>query len=81
MSRRLHTTWFFRRGTLPRTATKEERDANRTKFYKWLDEQFTLASRPNLLVYPEGHRMYDSPKPGELKDGMINVTVDKIVLF
>jgi hypothetical protein len=27
------------------------------RFFKWCDMKFDLAYRPNLVVYPEGHRM------------------------
>lgn len=35
---------------------------------------FGVASRGNLLVYPEGHRMGSSDTPAPLKKGMIAVT-------
>jgi hypothetical protein len=38
-----------------------------------IDHKWSIAYRPNLLVYPEGHRMFNANKAGKLKDGMINV--------
>jgi hypothetical protein len=34
---------------------------------------WSKAYKPSLIVYPEGHRMFNSSKCGKLKDGMINV--------
>jgi len=79
MSFSMQTVWFFRRDALSRTATKEQRDAHRAKFYAWIDNQFKIAHRPGLIVYPEGHRMFDSPKPGKLKNGMINYAYSRSV--
>lgn len=42
------------------------------RFYQWIDYRFEHSYRPNLLVYPEGHRMSDSGEPGKLKRGMIS---------
>lgn len=43
------------------------------RFYEWIDKKWGNSIRPNLIAYPEGHRMFDSAKPGKLKRGMIGV--------
>jgi hypothetical protein len=67
------TTWFFKRG-----GSKDSREKRLTDLYKWLDKKWASSPRSHLLVYPEGHRMGNSTKPGKLKDGMINVILLKI---
>jgi hypothetical protein len=54
---------------------KKESDFN--EFNSWLDKKWKVAPRPHLLVYPEGHRMYDAVKAGELKKGMLRYAYDR----
>ncbi len=51
---------------------------NYTFLYKYI--RWKVARRPNLLVYPEGHRMFNAPKAGKLKIGLITVLKDFISL-
>ncbi|CAD8093349.1 unnamed protein product [Paramecium primaurelia] len=60
------SVWFFRRGG---------NDLN--NFFKWIDNKFDKATRPNLLVYPEGHRMHESDKVGKMKTGMLQYAYDR----
>jgi 1-acyl-sn-glycerol-3-phosphate acyltransferase len=59
----MNTIWFFKRGG---------RAGNLETFFTWIDEMFgnPINIRPNLLVYPEGHR-HHRVAPMPLKAGMI----------
>lgn len=58
-----NTVWFFVRGFVK---------ADPELFYRWLDEQWKCGRniRPNLLLYPEGHRNAGS-QPLRLRTGML----------
>ncbi|EGR33898.1 hypothetical protein IMG5_032170, partial [Ichthyophthirius multifiliis] len=65
----MKSLWFFNRGN------GGKRDFE--KFYQWIDYKWNKSKRNNLLVYPEGHRMFNSVKPGILKKGMLRFAFDK----
>ena len=48
-------------------------------FFKWIDLKWgnKMNNRPNLLVYPEGHRNYEKSKPLPLKKGMIRYAFER----
>ena len=64
-----NAVWFFKRGG---------RGNDLEPFFKWLDAKFAspLNCRPNLCVYPEGHRSHEvTPLP--LKGGMIRYAFER----
>lgn len=38
-----------------------------------MDDKWSASIRNNLIVYPEGHRMFDADKPAPMKKGVIVV--------
>ncbi|KRX07677.1 hypothetical protein PPERSA_11226 [Pseudocohnilembus persalinus] len=61
LSHLTRSIWFFKRGN----------KGSLESLFTWFGLKWRQAYRKNVIVYPEGHRMYGAEKPSYLKKGMI----------